>query len=86
MDKALSILESASTEQKENDADEAFGRTVGLQLKSIGNIQNSEYAKLKIQEILYQAQFGLLTQCLPQQPSAQFQMSSPIGSTQTSNG
>lgn len=62
MDKALSVLESASktTNESSVDADEAFGKTVGLQLKNIKDIQSKEFAKIKICELMYKAQFGLL--------------------------
>ena len=43
---------------KVQDPDEAFGMTIGASLRSILNIQNRAFAKVKIQEIIFQAQFG----------------------------
>ena len=58
MDKAMSILRSKK--KKVQDPVEAFGMTIGARLRSISNIQNKEFAKVKIQEIIFQAQFGYL--------------------------
>ena len=58
MDKAMSILRSKK--KKVQDPDEAFGMTIGARLRSISNIQNKEFAKVKIQEIIFQAHFGNL--------------------------
>ena len=56
MDEAMSILRS----KKNNvpDPDESFRMTIGASLQFISNIQNTEFAKVKIQEIIFQAQFG----------------------------
>ena len=35
-----------------------FGVTIGASLRSISNIQNKEFAKVKIQEIIFKVQFG----------------------------
>ena len=56
MDEAMSTLRSKKN--KVQDPDEAFGMTIGASLRSISNIQNKEFAKIKIQEIIIQAQFG----------------------------
>ena len=40
------------------DPDEASGITIGASLRSILNIQNKEFSKAKIQEIIFHAQFG----------------------------
>ena len=56
MDEAMSILRSKKN--KVQDPDEAFGMTIGASLRSTSNIRNKEFAKVKIQEIIFQAQFG----------------------------
>ena len=53
MDEAMSILQSKKN--KVQDPDEAFGMTIGASLWSISNIQNKEFAKVKMQEIIFQA-------------------------------
>ena len=72
MYEAMSILRSKKT--KVQDPDEAFGMTIGASLRSISNIQNKEFEKVKIEEIIFQAQFenlmapftpNHLTQTLP---------------------
>ncbi len=51
------------------DADEAFGQTVTAILRKIGDNRCKEFAKVKIQAIIFQAQFGMLP--IPfQQPNA----------------
>ena len=55
MDEAMSILRFKKI--KVQDPDEAFGMTIGASLRSISNMQNNEFAKVKIQEIIFQAQF-----------------------------
>ena len=69
MDKALSVLQSASSKNESAivvDADEAFGQSIGLQLKNITNEQSKAYAKMKIYEVLFQAQFGVSGATQPQ--------------------
>ena len=69
MDKALSVLQSASSKNESAivvDADEAFGQSIGLQLKNITNDQSKAYAKMKIYEVLFQAQFGVSGATQPQ--------------------
>ena len=56
MDEAMSILRSKKN--KVQDLDEAFGMTTGASLRFISNIQNKEFSKVKIEEIIFQAQFG----------------------------
>ena len=52
MDEAMSILQSKKN--KVQDPDEAFGMAIGASLWSISNIQNKEFAKVKMQEIIFQ--------------------------------
>ena len=56
MDEAMSILRSKKI--KVQDPDEAFGMIIGASLRSISSMQNKEFAKVKIQENIFQAQFG----------------------------
>ena len=56
MDEAMSILRSKKNNVQ--DPDEACGITIGASLWFILNIQNKEFSKVKIQEIIFQAQFG----------------------------
>ena len=56
MDEAMSILQSKKN--KVQDTDIAFGMAIGASLRSISNVQNKEFAKVKIQEIIFQARFG----------------------------
>ena len=46
MDEAISIFRSKKN--KVQDPDEAFGMTIRANLRSISNIQNKEFAKVKI--------------------------------------
>ena len=56
MDEAMSILRSKKI--KVQGPYEAFGMTIFASLRSISNIQNKEFVKVKIQQIIFQAQFG----------------------------
>ena len=58
MDEAMSILRSKKN--KVQDLDEAFGMTTGASLRFISNIQNKEFSKVKIEEIIFQAQLEIL--------------------------
>ena len=57
LEEALSVLKKAKTMNPRNQQD-SFGEHVGQTLRSIKNEAAREFAKVKIQEILYQAQFG----------------------------
>ena len=59
LDQAASYL--VSRQNKVIDAEEVFGQTVAHGLCAITNNYAHEYAKVKIQEILFQAQFGMQT-------------------------
>ena len=60
LQKAMSVLNDEEGEKKIVDADILFGESVGASLKSITDIRSKEYIKVKIQELVFQAQFGLL--------------------------
>ncbi|XP_057311137.1 uncharacterized protein LOC130648984 [Hydractinia symbiolongicarpus] len=55
---AISVLEEKRG--KTLSADELYGRTLGESLKAIPDRMQKEYLKVKIQELLFQAQMGLL--------------------------
>ena len=57
MDQAISVLTEKPIVL---NAEEAFGRHVALSLLNIADRQSREFAKLKVQEILFQAQFDML--------------------------
>ena len=54
---AMSVLAKSN---KEPDDDDAFGQNIALTLKSIPEKRTKEFIKFKIQELLFQAQFGNL--------------------------
>ena len=58
LDQAMSVLKSS--QNKVLNADEVFGQSVGLSLQNVSDKQAKEFAKVKIQEILFKAQFGIL--------------------------
>ena len=59
IDQALSALQSKVATPE--DGDDIFGKNVACSLKKINDEQTKEYAKLKIQEILFQARCGALS-------------------------
>lgn len=58
LDQAASVL--WSRQNKVVDSEEVFGQNVAHSLRAIPDKRAREYAKVKIQEILFQAQFGML--------------------------
>ena len=56
----MSVVNDEDGEKKIVDADILFGESIGASLKSITDIRLKEYIKVKIQELVFQAQFGLL--------------------------
>ena len=58
LDQAASVL--WSRQNKVVDAEEVFVQNVAHSLRAISDKRACEYAKVKIQEILFQAQFGML--------------------------
>ena len=57
LEEALSVLKKTKT-MNPRDQQDSFGEHVGQTLRSIKNEATREFAKVKIQEIFYQAQFG----------------------------
>ena len=58
IEEAMSVLKAGKT--RHNDVDIVFGQSVGLSLQGIEDKRSKELAKLKITEIIFQAQFGML--------------------------
>ena len=58
MEAAWSVL--TTKKNKVLDADEIFGQNIALSLKSITDKRCKEFAKVKMQEIIFQAQFGII--------------------------
>ena len=56
------LNEARNKTPKEMDEDDAFANNVAFSLRKVTDQRSKEYAKVKIQEILYKAQFGLLLQ------------------------
>lgn len=46
--------------EKEPDEDDVYGQTIAFNMRRIKDAGNKAYAKIKIQEILFQAEFGQL--------------------------
>ena len=42
------------------DADQRFGQNIAAGLRNITDDKSKEYVKVKMQELIFQAQFGLL--------------------------
>jgi len=59
LDQAMLVLDAKR--HKKLDADELFAQSIGESLKSIPDRRFKEYVKVKIQELVFQAQFGLLS-------------------------
>lgn len=70
LEQAMSVLASKKT--KDVDADDLFGQSIGASLKSIPDQRSKEFLKVKIQELIFQAKFGILV--TPQNTQAPFQM------------
>lgn len=58
LNEAMAVL--SSKKDKVNHVDVLFGQNIGLSLQEIPDKRVKEYAKVKIQELIFQAQFGLL--------------------------
>lgn len=82
MDKAMSVLDSAKKEKM--NADEMFGQSVGLGLQNIRDHRSKEFAKVKIQEVIFKAQFDLLG--IPAVPETQWTPMSHYQIRQTNQG
>ena len=78
MDEAMSILRSKKN--KVQNPDKAFGMNIGASLRSISNMKNKEFAKVKIQEIIFQAQFGNpMPPCAPNHMTQTLPITFPAG-------
>ena len=55
---AMAVL--SSKKDKVNNVDVVFGQSIGLSIQEIPDKRVKEYTKVKIQELIFQAQFGLL--------------------------
>ena len=52
-------MDFLNSSKKENrDADSVFGQSIAFSLRNVTDQRKKEYAKIKIQEIIYQAHFG----------------------------
>ena len=70
LNKSLALLESATNRKGQaEDAEEIFGRHVAESLKSITEQRSREVAKLKIQQLLFEAQFGGVQHGFNEQPN-----------------
>jgi len=61
----VSVLEETlpvceATQNKTVDADDVFGQHVAASLRNIKEYRSKEYLKVKIQELIFEAQFGML--------------------------
>ena len=56
LESALEVMESAK-KRKVDDAFDVFGRHVGNEIRSLKTNFAQQWAKLKVQEVLFQAQF-----------------------------
>ena len=81
LNKSLVLLESATNRKGQaEDAEEIFGRHVAESLKSITEQRSRELAKLKIQQVLFEAQFGGVQHGFNEQPNP-YSAQSPCTST-----
>ena len=69
------LLEEAAAifrnkKETRSDGEDIFSQNVAAGLRAISDVRNRELAKLKIQEILFQAQFGMLE--IPMQPAQRY--------------
>ena len=62
--KSLVLLENASNRkrQPDDDGEDIFGRHVAKSLKTITDKRTRELAKMKIQQVLFDAEFGVMDQ------------------------
>ena len=72
MNEAVTILKATASQSSDPiDDEEIFDRNIACGSRKIKDGRSKEFAKVKLQEIIFQAQFGLLT-------SAQHQHDAPI--------
>ena len=68
LDQAMAVFQGKKS--KTDDAEDLFSKHVASGLRAVTDLRNREYAKVKIQEILFNAQFGLLGIPFPQQQNS----------------
>ncbi len=73
LDQAVSVFRAK--QDKKADPEDVFGQNVAVGLRAISDKRSRELAKLKIQEVLFHAQFGMLSIPLPENVQLQ---STPI--------
>ena len=56
----MSMLSSVRKSSDNMDEDDAFGKHTAFSLRKIDDVRNKEFAKLKIQEILFKGHDGQL--------------------------
>ena len=69
MDETMSVLKAFVGKKQTLDDNDIFGQNIACGLRKITDARSKELAKVKIQEIIFQAQFGLLPGALPTQHS-----------------
>ena len=68
--KALKVISSGQSTQRQDDEDDVYGKYVANEMRSIKNIRDKQYLKIKMQELLYAAQTGSIRPVLQQSPEA----------------
>lgn len=61
MDEAISVLKDSAKKTQKLDDEDIFGQNIACGLRKVTDDRCREFAKVKLQEIIFQAQFGLLT-------------------------
>ena len=72
MEEAVSILKTTANPKQPVDDEEIFGRNIACGLRKIKDERSKEFAKVKMQEIIFQAQFGLLSAGAQSYPQNRF--------------
>ena len=58
LDEAMGTLQTVKEKLNTFDEDDAYGKTIAFEMRKIKDQRRKAYAKLKIQEIIYNAQVG----------------------------
>ncbi len=64
LDQAVSVFRAK--QDKKADPEDVFGQNVAVGLRAISDKRSREFAKLKIHEVLFHAQFGMLSIPIPE--------------------
>ena len=74
--KSLVLLENATNRKRppDDDGEEIFGRHVAKSLKAITDKRSRELAKIKIQQILFDVEFGVIGHHQTQNSSTYYQV------------